>query len=138
MVLNHVAQRIVDELRGQHPTHVFTWEDRKGRRRLFCRLNNSVWKAARRRTATRYQKELGRPAPDGFGRVRIHDLKHTCARRLPAAGGSLEDRQDILAHKTGRITTHYSAPEIRNLVAAVNRIANSRGIHARTVLRLVA
>jgi hypothetical protein len=24
----------------------------------------------------------------------------------------LEDRQDILAHKTGRITTHYSAPEI--------------------------
>jgi predicted AAA+ superfamily ATPase len=23
----------VDELRGQHPTHVFTWEDRKGRQR---------------------------------------------------------------------------------------------------------
>jgi hypothetical protein len=49
----------------------------------------------------------------------------------------LEDRQDILAHKTGRITTHYSAPEIGNLVAAVNRITNSRRIHARTVLRLV-
>ena len=69
---------------------------------------------------------------------RVHDLKHTCGRRLRAAGVSLEDRQDILAHKTGRITTHYSAPEIGNLVAAVNRIANSRGIHARTVLRLVA
>ena len=46
----------------------------------------------------------------------------------------MEDRQDILGHKSGRITTHYSAPEIGNLVAAVNRIADSRGIHARTVL----
>jgi len=33
---------------------------------------------------------------------------------------------------------HYSAPEIGNLVAAVNRIADSRGMHARTILRLVA
>jgi integrase len=138
VVLNDVAQRLVDEHRGQHPTYVFTWQDRKGRRRRFCRLNNSGWKAARRRAAARYQQELGRPAPDGFRRVRVHDLKHTCGRRLRAAGVSLEDRQDILAHKTGRITTHYSAPEIGNLVAAVNRIANSRGIHARTVLRLVA
>ena len=41
VVLNDVAQRIVGELRGQHPTHVFTCEDRKGRQWLFCRLNNS-------------------------------------------------------------------------------------------------
>src|SRR3979490_2215103 len=47
-------------------TYVFTWEDRKGRPGRFCRLNNSGWKAARRRAAVRYQKELGRPAPDGF------------------------------------------------------------------------
>jgi hypothetical protein len=126
VVLNDVAQRIVDELRGQHPTYVFTWEDRKGRRRRFCRLNNSGWKAARRRAAAHYQQELGRPAPDGFRRVRVHDLKHTCGRRLRAAGVSLEDRQDILAHKTGRITTHYSAPEIGNLVAAVNRMCALR------------
>jgi integrase len=80
VVLSDVAQRIVDELRGQHPTDVFIWEDRKGRRRRFCRLNNSGWKAARRRAAARYQQELGRPAPDGFRRVRVHDLKHTCGR----------------------------------------------------------
>ena len=40
VVSNDVAQRIVDELRGQHPTYVFTWEDRKSRRRRFCRLDN--------------------------------------------------------------------------------------------------
>ncbi len=138
VVLNDVAQRIIDGVRGQHPTYVFTWVDRKGRRRRFTRLNNSGWKAARRRAAARYQEELGRAAPEGFRRVRVHDLKHTCGRRLRAAGVGLEDRQDILGHKSGRITTHYSAPEIGSLVAAVNRIADSRGIHARTVLRLVA
>lgn len=137
VVLNDTAQRIVDHHRGLHPSYVFTWEDRKGRRKRFCRLNNSGWKAARRRASVRYQKELGRPAPDGFRRVRVHDLKHTCGRRLRAAGVGFEDRQDILAHKSGRMTTHYSAAELGNLVAAVNRIASSHGIHTGTVLRLV-
>jgi integrase len=138
VVLNDVAQRIVDERRGQHPTYVFTWVDRKGQQRRFCRLNNSGWRAARRRAAARYPQELGRPAPDGFRRVRVHDLKHTCGRRLRAAGVGFEDRQDILAHKSGRMTTHYSAAELGSLVAAVNRIADSHGIHTGTVLRLVA
>ena len=66
----------------------------------------------------------------------MHDLKHTCGRRLRAAGVGFEDRQDILAHKSGRMTTHYSAAELGNLVAAVNRIANSHGTHTGTVLRL--
>jgi hypothetical protein len=59
VVLNDVAQRIMDELRGQHPTYVFTWEDRKGRRRRFCRLNNSGWNAARRRAAAREDHGIG-------------------------------------------------------------------------------
>jgi integrase len=46
-----------------------------------------------------------------FGRVRVHDLKHTFGRRLRAAGVSFEDRQDLLGHKSGRITTHYSQAE---------------------------
>ena len=137
MVLNDVAQSVIEGLRGKHPTYVFTWMDRKGRRHPFIRLTNSGWRAARRRAVARYEKELGRPAPEGFRRVRVHDLRHTFGRRLRAAGVGLEDRQDLLGHKSGRITTHYSAPEIGNLLAATNRIADSRGIHARTVLRLI-
>jgi len=34
VVLNDVAQRIIDGVRGQHPTYVFTWVDRKGRRQI--------------------------------------------------------------------------------------------------------
>jgi hypothetical protein len=54
---------------------------------------------------------------------------------------TLTDRQDMLAHKSGRMTAHYSAADpgnLVNLVKAVNRIANSHGSHTGTVLRLVA
>jgi integrase len=49
-------------------------------------------------------------------------MKHTFGRRLRAAGVSYEDRQDLLGHRSGRITTHYSAAELRNLIDAANRI----------------
>jgi integrase len=54
--------------------------------------------------------------------LRVHDLKHTFGRRLRAAGVSFEDRQDLLGHKSGRITTHYSAPELINLIQAAERV----------------
>jgi integrase len=75
--------------------------------------------------------------PAGFSRVRVHDLRHTFGRRLRAAGVGLEDRQDLLGHKSGRMTTHYGAAELANLLAAVNKITASRESPAGTVLRLV-
>jgi len=60
----------------------------------------------------------------------------TYSRRLRAAGVSFEDRQDLLGHKSGRITTHYSAAELHNLVEAANRVSgeNSRKSPALTIL----
>ena len=54
--------------------------------------------------------------------VRIHDLKHTFGRRLRAAQVSLEDRQDLLGHKSSRITTHYSPAEVKHLIDAANKV----------------
>lgn len=54
--------------------------------------------------------------------VRVHDLKHTFERRLRAAGVSFEDRQDLLGHRSGRITSHYSAAELSRLLEAANRV----------------
>jgi integrase len=51
-----------------------------------------------------------------------HDLKHTFGRRLRAAGVSFENRQDLLGHRSGRITTHYSAPELPRLIEAANSV----------------
>lgn len=44
--------------------------------------------------------------------------------RLRAAGVFFEDRQDLLRHKSNRITAHYSKAEIRSLLDAVNSICN--------------
>jgi hypothetical protein len=56
---------------------------------------------------------------------KIHDLKHTFGRRLRSAGVSFEDRQDLLGHKSSRITTHYSAAELSNLIAAANKVVEN-------------
>lgn len=101
VVLNNVAQSIINEVRGQHSEYVFTYRNRR-----LTRMMNSAWKRAR--------KKLGID-------IRVHDLKHTFGRRLRAAGVSFEDRQDLLGHKSQRITTHYSAAELANLIVAANK-----------------
>src|SRR5580704_4468689 len=76
--------------------------------------------------AVQCEKTLERDLAAVFKRVRAHDQRHTFRRRLRAVGMSLADRQKLLGHKSGRMTPHFSAAEIRNLLAAANRIANSR------------
>ena len=87
---------------------VFTYEGRPIRRML-----TSGWIRARKRA--------------GLPQVRVHDLKHTFGRRLRAAGVSFEDRQDLLGHRSGRITTHYSAAELSRLIEAANRVCEADG-----------
>ena len=69
----------------------------------------------------------------GLPLVRVHDLRHTFGHRLRAAGVSFEDRQDLLGHRSGRITTHYSAPDLSRLLHAVDSIVEQK---RATVLRL--
>lgn len=38
---------------------------------------------------------------------------------------SFEDRQDLLGHKSTRITTHYSTAELLNLWEAANKVCES-------------
>lgn len=117
VVLNAVARSVVEAQRGKHPIAVFTF-----RGRPVGRINNYAWQHARQRAADRYAEVFGEPAPDGFAAVRVHDLKHTFGRRLRAAGVPLETRKVLLGHRTRDITTHYSAPEIGELVEAANRV----------------
>lgn len=105
VVLNRVASAVVDSVRGQHPEYVFVF-----RGKAVGTINNTAWQSARRRA--------------GLEHVRLHDLKHTFGRRLCAAGVSLEDRQDLLGHRSGRVTTHYSAAELGNLLETANRVCD--------------
>lgn len=67
--------------------------------------------------------------------VRVHDLKHTFGRRLRSVGVSFEDRQYLLGHRSGRITTHYSSAELRNLWDAANKVCDRQ--HSGVVLTLL-
>ena len=58
-------------------------------------------------------------------------------RRLRAAGVPLETRKVLLRHKNGDITSHYSAPELGELLEASNRVCGggSRKSTAMTLLK---
>ena len=114
VVLNGIARGVLESQRGKHPDYVLTYDGHP-----LKRLNNHAFRKARKRA--------GLP-------VRVHDLRHTFGHRLRAAGVSFEDRQDLLGHKSGRITTHYSAPDVARLLDAVDSICEQK---RATVLRVV-
>jgi integrase len=118
VVLNRVAKSVVESVRGVNRMYVFTYCGRRLRN-----MNNTAWRKARKEAA--------------LSQVRIHDLKHTFGRRLRAAGVSFEDRQDLLGHKSGRITSHYSAAELGSLIDAANQVVGegSRKSPALVVLK---
>jgi len=107
VIMNRVARSVVDEVRGVHSDFVFTY-----RGRPVTKINNTAWKRAR--------------AAVGLPQVRVHDLKHTFGRRLRAAGVPLETRKVLLGHKNGDITSHYSAPELEELIEAANRVCEQK------------
>jgi integrase len=56
----------------------------------------------------------------------VHNLKHTCGRRLRAAGVQPETRKVCLGHRNGDITTHYSAAEVKELIDAFETLCERR------------
>jgi len=72
----------------------------------------------------------------GLAQVRVHDLKHTFGRRLRAVGVSFEDRQDLFGHRSGRITTHYSAAEFSNLIEVAEWVCGEESRKIREVMLL--
>jgi integrase len=146
VVLNDVARSVVDSCRGVHPEYVFTYKGKP-----IGRINNSAWEKARIRLAMKLYVDSGNIIPAGLIRegqrgilitdelkqfmetvmpglanVRLHDLKHTFGRRLRSAGVPLETRKVLLGHKNGDITSHYSVPEIDELLEAVNRACRGK------------
>jgi integrase len=138
VVLNKIAKSVVESVRGLHPVYVFVrTQSEKGETRPLTKIYNTAWKSARERAADAWTEQHGEAAPEGFRKIRVHDLKHTFGRRLRAAGVSFEDRQDLLGHRSGRITTHYSQAELTGLIEAAEKVCDteSRKSPATTWLR---
>jgi integrase len=83
-------------------------------------MNNKAWIKARDEA--------------GLTDVRVHDLGHTIGIRLRAQGGGLEDRQDLLGHYSGRMTTHCSRADIKRLIDCVELLCR---MHVKPELTLV-
>ena len=126
VVLDRIARSVIEEARGMHPVYVFVRRSEDGLTVPVKKMNNTGWRSARERAADAWERAHGAVAPEGFRRVRVHDLKHTFGRRLRAAGVSFEDRQDLLGHKSQRITTHYSHPELSNLIEAAEKACGQK------------
>ncbi|MFO9571031.1 site-specific integrase [Legionella pneumophila serogroup 1] len=107
IVCNETVREVIEGERGKHPTHVFSFKGRP-----LSRMLSTGWRQAREKAK--------------LPEVRVHDLKHTFGRRLRAAGVSFEDRQDLLGHRSGRITTHYSSAELQSLYQAANKVCENR------------
>jgi integrase len=132
VVLNDVAKSVIEAQRGQHSSRVFSY-----RNRPIGGMYNSAWKRPRVEAAEAYARDNHEPVTWGFANLRVHDLKHTFGRRLRAAGVPLETRKVLLGHRNGDITSHYSAPEIEELLTAANRVCarRSRKTPALTILK---
>jgi integrase len=115
VVLNRLAHSVINARRGQHVTYVFGFDGKPVKRML-----NTAWKGARARAE--------------LPLVRVHDLKHTFGRRLRASGVSFEDRQDLLGHRSGKITTHYSAADLRRLIEAAESVCELNGKRPELVM----
>lgn len=118
MVLNEVAPSIIRKQRGLDPEWLFPSEGR-----ALHRMNDTAGVARESAPQRSGRSSTAAPAHPGFGRVRVHDLKHTFGRRLRAADVPEEDRRALLGHTVGSITSHYSAAELTELIEYANRIA---------------
>ena len=115
VILNDIAWSIVQKQRGAHPIWVFPYEGR-----CINTMNNNGWQKARR--------EAQLPL------VRVHDLRHSFACRLRAAGVSAEDREVLLGHANHSMAGHYASADVGRLLKEANLLLNRSG--TQTVLRV--
>ena len=115
VILNDVAWSIIETQRGKHPVWVFPY---RGRR--IGKMNNNGWQQAR------YEV--------GLTQVRVHDLRHSFACRLRAAGVSAEDREALLGHANHSMAGHYASADVGRLLNQANLILNRTG--TQSVLRV--
>ena len=107
LVPNDAAQAVLKTVRDQHNDYVFSYKDKPLRN-----LRTMAWRKAWAKSGLPQEKMI---------RQGVHNLRHTYATRLRAAGVSHEDRKDLLGHSNGSVTTHYSQAEVSNLLSASNK-----------------
>jgi integrase len=66
VVLNRVARSVIESQRGKHPDLVFVQEFKNKEPQPVRGMNNTEWKNARERAATKWSEAHLEPAPEGL------------------------------------------------------------------------
>ncbi len=104
LILNRIARQVIESMRGYHEIYVFG---------KASRMTDNAWHRA--------WKDAGLPTGKEWCKG-VHNLRHTFGKRLRDAGVDSRDVQDLLHHMPRDITRHYSAPELKKLKAALEKI----------------
>jgi len=131
IVMNRIARSVIESQRNEWSgKSEFVFPNTNAEvDSAYTRLQTSSWKRA--------WEEAGLPTGP-WVRQGVHTLKHTCGRRLRAAGVSRETRKVCLGHRNGDITTHYSAAEVKELLDAFELLCERKeGIVLRSQLKAV-
>jgi integrase len=115
LVCNSVAWAVVQEARGRNAEFVFTFRGKPVKT-----FYGRAWKKARKTV--------------GLDRVRVHDLRHTFATRLEAAGVPRSDVAELLGHAASGVTRRYIAPDITRLLQEAEKVV---AMKHEPVLRIV-
>lgn len=99
--MTSTARRLLVAQRGRHPKFVWTYEveRRHGRHRRGDR---------RPLTKTVIRQQLGAVLKDLMGKFRVHDLRHTAARRTLRKTKNLRAVQRVLGHSDVTTTAIYA------------------------------
>lgn len=103
LVLNTVAQKVIEAQRGVHPEYVFTY-----RGHSIERMSNNGWQNGRKKA--------------GLGDLHVHDLRHTVGLRLRESGVQENTVSAVLWHSNKNITGHYSMAQIVEIFEALESI----------------
>ena len=121
IVCNSIARNIIEEQRGKHPEFVFVYQGRGERADLgpIQTANNTAWQSWRTRC--------------GLGDLHFHDLRHTVGMRLREASVPENTISDVLWHRRASMTGHYSSVQLRELLAAVEKLTSPVHANNRTL-----
>lgn len=103
LVLNSVAQKVIEQRRGIHATHVFTY-----RGHPIGGMSNTAWQNARQKAT--------------LGDLHVHDLRHTVGLRLREAKVSESTISAVLWHSNRTVTSHYSMAQVVEIFEALELI----------------
>lgn len=116
VICNSLARKAVNYQRGNKSEFVFP-------SRCVRNFGNQVRDDAK--VWLNAWKKAGLP-PDPLIRKGIHNLRHTFAHRLRAAGVPEEDRNALLGHANVSLAQHYAMPDIERLLAHAEKVVERR------------